>query len=374
MVVSKDKKTAICSDCVSGFYHLLDDFLEKPSDSITGKKENAPSFNSMKIKNFLDTFVVGQEDAKISLAVGVVNHYKRIFCGKKQEGLSKSNILIVGPSGSGKSLLVDTIAKFLHVPFISIDTTTLTEAGYIGQNVDTVIRRLWEKCGQDIELTQRGIVFLDEIDKLPISKHLGMESHSIGIQSSLLKMVEGTKIAMDSSIEIDTQNILFIGGGAFVGMKDILKRRKHDSKSIGFNGLRSKRIDFKEYTTEDYIEYGLIPEFIGRFPVRVYTNELGKDELSKILHNPKNNILNDYKFYFHVDGITSIFEDSFIDEISSLAVKEKTGVRGMRSICDKIIAPHLYKIEEYKKKKIKKIIFQSAKQDALPKLEKITKS
>jgi ATP-dependent Clp protease ATP-binding subunit ClpX len=356
-IVSKNSN-AICDKCIESFTKIINKTTSNISDT---KSEN--QLNSFKIREFLDQFVIGQEDAKISICVSVVNHYKRMLF-ESENDISKSNLMITGPSGSGKSLLVSTIAKFLNVPFVSIDATTLTEAGFIGQNVDSILMRLINEAKGDLNAVEHGIVFLDEVDK--ISSHNRSASTNgklTGIQSALLKLVEGSKIVIDSGkhqapIEVDTKNILFICGGAFVGINEIATTRMKKKSQMGFGEKPNKPvINENEYTTEDFIEYGMIPEFIGRFPMKTHTKELTELDLFAVLTHAKNNILDEYKFYFKVDKIDLEFTEDFITHVASTAKHEKTGVRGLRTICDNLMLPHLYRLPEYQKNHVSKMTF-----------------
>jgi ATP-dependent Clp protease ATP-binding subunit ClpX len=383
MVVSGDY--SICDKCVILFNGLL---KSTPSTKIipsqvSEKKKLAQQLNSIKIREFMDQFVIGQEPAKMAICVSVVNHYKRMMYEYDGGEINKSNLMITGPSGSGKSLLVSTVAKFLDVPFIAVDATTLTEAGYIGQNVDTIITRLLMEANGDIAAAENGIVFIDEIDKIT-TKNRGSASESkvSGIQSALLKMVEGTTIPVilnpDSkrapkTVEINTTNMLFICGGAFIGMSDIVTTRLKKKKSLGFGGptpIVAQNIE-AEYMTEDFVEFGMIPEFVGRFPMKTYTKELSEQELVQVLSNTKNNILSEYKFYFNVDEIDLEFTQDFLEKVANQAKTEKTGVRGLRSICDAIMLPHQYIIPEYKKRRVAKVTFHGNCVDKkeIPKIE-----
>lgn len=382
MIVSENY--AVCDQCIA----LFSDLLKNSSSSTIlqkkfSEKKKTDQLNSIKIKNFLDKFVIGQETAKMALCVSVVNHYKRTLFDQGDNDFSKSNLMLVGPSGSGKSLLIGTIAKFLNVPFISIDSTTLTEAGYIGQNVDTIITRLLLEANGDIEAAEHGIIFLDEIDKIAVGKNrVSITDGKVsGIQSALLKMIEGTTLPVNLNpetkkivkiIEVDTSNMLFICGGAFIGLNEIVSNRLKKKRKLGFSLQNNDIKSFEnECLTEDFIEYGLIPEFVGRFPMRTFTKELTEDELFQVLNEAKNNILSEYKFYFAVDKIKLEFTKDFIQEVVHKAKLEKTGVRGLRSICDSIMMPHLYLLPEYQKRNVAKITFfgDCVDKKTIPKIE-----
>ena len=387
MVVSGNY--SICDQCVFLFNELL---KNTPSAAqvqpiLHEKKQLAEQLDSIKIRKFIDQYVIGQEPAKMALCVSVVNHYKRMLYGRANVSLNKSNLMIIGPSGSGKSLLVSTIAKFLDVPYISVDATALSEAGFIGQNVDTIITRMLAEANGDIEAVENGIVFLDEIDKLASSKNrvTTTDSKIAGVQSALLKMVEGTTIPIASStdlrksktIEVNTANILFICGGSFNGLNEIAAARLKKKKGMGFSENNATVISNigAEYATEDFIEFGLIPEFVGRFPLKTYTKELSEKELIQVLINDKNNILTEYKFYFTVDGLELEFTQDFLEQVAHKSKFEKSGVRGLRTICDNIMLPHLYLIPEYKKRSVTKVTFngECVTKNQIPKIEILEK-
>lgn len=359
----------ICDSCIqlcSSLIHNINPEVE-PAAVI----EN-DLLNPILIRQYLDKFVVGQEEAKIALSVSVANHYKRMLYSENSSAIiNKSNLIITGPSGSGKSLLIESIAHFLNVPFITVDATTLTEAGYIGENVDTIISRLLIEADGDIDKAECGIVFIDEIDKIATGKNRTSTSDNrvSGVQSALLKMVEGSIIriplngtskrpTLPQIVEVNTKNILFICGGAFFGMNEIVKSRMKTKQGLGFLDTVTPSTDLgSKYTTEDFINFGIIPEFIGRFPLKTRTTELSIDELVKILSVLDNNILNEFKFYFNIDGIELDFTPGFIHKIAELAKKEKTGARGLRTLCESVIQEHMYLIPEYKTRNISKMTF-----------------
>ena len=377
---------SICDKCVFLFNDLLKNTPEATTAIIPEKKHLAEQLDSIKIRKFIDQYVIGQEPAKMALCVSVVNHYKRMLFGQDNDSLNKSNLMIIGPSGSGKSLLVSTIAKFLDVPFISVDATTLTEAGYIGQNVDTIIMRMLTEANGDIDAVENGIVFLDEVDKIASTKNRvsTTDSKVAGVQSALLKMVEGTVVPIGSGldfkrakpIEVDTSNILFICGGSFNGLNEIAAARLKKKKGLGFSDVAPMIQNIEaEYATEDFIEFGLIPEFVGRFPIKTFTKELTEEELVCVLKNDKNNILSEYKFYFGVDDIELEFTEGFLEKVAHKTKFEKSGVRGLRSLCDNIMLSHLYLIPEYKKRNVTKVTFDGdcIDKNKIPKIESIEK-
>ena len=383
MVIVED--IAICDNCIILFNGLIKPSAVPSLPPKTSKKTPLTQLNSLKIKEFLDQYVIGQEAAKMALCVSVVNHYKRMLYSKEAGvEINKSNLLITGPSGSGKSLLISTVAKFLNVPFISVDATTLTEAGYICQNVDTIISRLVIEANGDITAAEGGIVFIDEIDKIANGKTRGTLDGKInGIQSALLKMIEGAIIPLPTNpdskkhpssknFEVNTQNVLFIVGGAFVGLDEIVSTRLKKKTPLGFSEKPQTNPDIaSEYRTEDFIEYGMIPEFIGRFPLKTHTTELTEQELIEVLTKSKQNILDEYKFYFDIDDIELHFTPDFIEQVAHTAKTEKTGVRGLRTICDNVLMPHLYLIPEYQKRQVAKITFNHSciNQKQIPKIE-----
>ena len=289
---------AICSECVN----LCTELLQDPAPSLSLKLDNA-KMDPVQLKSYLDQYVIGQDAAKIVLSVAIVNHYKRINCKDPDREITKANILILGPTGSGKTLLARTVAKYLDVPFAIADATSITEAGYVGDDVESLISRLFANSGNDVEKTQHGIVFVDEIDKISRkseSTSITRDVSGEGVQQALLKMVEGTVCRIPTSggrkhpggdmVEIDTKNILFIAGGAFVGLEKIIKNRTAGT-SIGFNSpvAQPKDVRLDEVVPDDLVKFGLIPEFIGRFPSVVTLEELDRTNMIRILTEVKNN-------------------------------------------------------------------------------------
>lgn len=354
---------AICNECVDLCQTLL-------TDELPVKAEPTPRLDPKEIKRHLDEYVIGQDRAKIMLSVAITNHYKRINNKEKTTEVEKANILMLGPTGSGKTLLARTVARYLDVPFVIADATSLTEAGYVGDDVESLISRLYTASGSDIEKTQRGIVFVDEIDKISRkseSTSITRDVSGEGVQQALLKLVEGTKCRIQptggrkhpngETVEIDTANILFIAGGAFVGLDNIVKNRIKGT-SIGFRAELKDDIKGRldQTTPDDLVKFGLIPEFVGRFPSWVALEELTLDDLIAILTRVKHCYVDQYKWLFEQDKIDLEFEIDALNKIAENTIKNKTGARGLHSELERVLLPHMYNLPRYRDSGIHRVI------------------
>lgn len=381
----------ICSDCVLNAYHIIEEYLPN-EDSYKSKNKDVKETpinlkdipKPQKIKEYLDDYIIGQDDAKRYLSVAVYNHYKRLAQEKDENGveIEKSNIIMVGATGTGKTLLARTIARILNVPFTIVDATVFTEAGYVGEDVESILSRLLQVADFDVKKAERGIVFIDEIDKIARKSDNPSITRDVsgeGVQQGLLKLLEGSIVNVPPKggrkhpdqdyVHIDTHNILFICGGAFDGIERKIAQRLN-THTVGYNSVQNaQKIDaqnlMKYIEPQDLKSFGLIPEIIGRLPVLTYLNPLDKTALTQILTEPKNSIIKQYEKLFEMDGVKLTFDPETLDYIVDKAVEFKLGARGLRSITETIMMEAMFNIPSSNKK-----TFEVTKEYAVQQMEK----
>ena len=363
--------SAICNECIDLCVSILD---QEKIKSIKEDKTPTTNLNPKVLKEYLDQHVIGQEQAKLAMSVAVAQHYKKLNNPSEDLKLDKTNVMIMGPTGSGKTLIAQSIAEYLDVPFAICDATTLTEAGYVGDDVESIVTRLLTNANGDVKLAERGIIFIDEIDKITKKSQnvsITRDVSGEGVQQGLLKIIEGTVMRVNAvggkrkhpgqeMVDLDTTNILFVVGGAFVGLDKIIQERSNEG-GVGFGASikdPDQQADLSTILPEDLIKYGFIPEFIGRFGLITYVNELTTDQLCSIVKEPKNSLVKQFKYLFGLDGINLEFTDSALRSIAEKAQELKTGARGLKKIIEEVLLKYQYDAEDLAKDGLDTITIQ----------------
>ncbi|WP_333854301.1 ATP-dependent Clp protease ATP-binding subunit ClpX [Epilithonimonas sp.] len=366
----------ICENCIEQAHSIVKDSVNKTSDSASMAASLEELKKPKEIKAFLDEYVIGQDQAKKQLSIAVYNHYKRLLHAQdenREVEIEKSNIIMIGETGTGKTLLAKTIAKQLNVPFCIVDATILTEAGYVGEDVESILSRLLMVADYDVEKAEKGIVFIDEIDKIARKSDNPSITRDVsgeGVQQGLLKLLEGSIVNVPPQggrkhpdqkyIQVNTQNILFIAGGAFDGMKEIIERRLN-KQAIGFSAEKINKVEEEDYILSqinaiDLKSFGLIPELLGRFPIITYLDRLTKETLVRIMKEPKNSIINQYTELFKMDNVSLEFTDQAIEEIVEDTMNKGLGARGLRGTTEKVLEDYMFDIENNSTVKIESIL------------------
>lgn len=370
------ERSAICSDCIDLCVTILKD------EDIKSFPTETKTLNPSKIKEYLDEYIIGQDDAKIAISVAVSQHFKRINNPSDEIELEKTNVLLLGPTGSGKTLIARKIAEYLNLPFAICDATGLTEAGYVGDDVESILSRLINESDGDVDQAVRGIVYIDEIDKIARKGENASITRDVsgeGVQQALLKMIEGTIMRVPITgkrkhpgkdmQEVDTRGILFICGGAFVGLDKVVESRIN-SRSIGFHSKSSRSGAesniYSLVTPKDLIQYGFIPEFIGRFGLITNVEELSVQQLTQVLKEPKNSLVKQYQYMFDLDGVELMFDDSALDKIAQQAKELKTNARGLKNILEKTLLPYQFSAMDMVEQGLTRILISSDTVDGGP--------
>lgn len=362
--IDNENKEVVCGDCVDKMYNHYLTYTISTEGKKKQKSESEPDIPSTKtLVDYLDQYIIKQETAKKDIAIAVRNHYKRLSLPKnEQSDIDKSNILLMGESGTGKTAIIQHIARYINVPMVVVDTTSMSASGYTGDDVENCIKELYVKANKNKSLAEKGIVFLDEIDKKKKAKGSGSTADVSGedVQKSFLRLLEGKEIKVAKNISINTKDILFIAGGAFVGLEKIVQKRM-ETNSIGFG--RSSNINeidmadiYKNVNTEDLIEFGMIPELVGRLPVHTYTNTLSRNDIKRVMTETKNSVVKQFETLFAVDGVKLQFKPEAVDYVADKVVKDKIGVRGLRKVLEKELRNIQYDIEEYRSRNIRTVV------------------